>query len=117
MATTPFTFWKNVDKTLGNRTLVSLAEEAGMNYCTLKGQRSANRYPSLEDGFKLATCLGTSIEYLLTGSNDANICLEAKAVQLDPNLQALIRAVQKDPHLVHIIGSVIVSTEKQIMDA
>lgn len=117
METTAFNFWKNVDKALGNRTLVELAEQAEMSYNTIKGQRSANRYPTLTDSYKLAVSLDTTVEMLLTGFDDRSICLEAKAVQQDPNLQALVRAVERDPHLIPLIGALVESAERTMKDA
>lgn len=63
-----YCFWKNVDKVLGQQKLISIAEKAGVNYRTIKNQRSGVRLPSLDDAFKIAKVLGVSLEYLLTGN-------------------------------------------------
>lgn len=115
--TTPFKFWKNLDIVLGNKTLKTLSEEANVVYCTMKNQRSANRYPTVDDSYRMAKALGTTVEYLLTGESEQLACPEAKAVQEDGNLQALVRAVMRDPRLIQIMGTLIESTERNIRDA
>lgn len=115
--TTPFIFWKRIDSLLGNKTLVRLAEETNLNYGTMKKRRSLDRFPSVEDSYILAKTLGTTVEYLMTGEKDQLICPEAKAVQEDGNLQALVRAVMRDPRLIQIMGTLIESTEQNIRDA
>ena len=88
-----YCFWKNVDKVLGQQKLISIAEKAGVNYRTIKNQRSGVRLPSLDDAFKIAKVLGVSLEYLLTGNqidakyphrieNIVNACLTANEADL-----------------------------------
>lgn len=62
-----YLFWKNVDRILGQQKLIDAAEKAGINYRTIKNQRSDSRLPRLEDAFKIARSLGTTVEYLMTG--------------------------------------------------
>lgn len=115
--TTPFYFWNRIDDLLGKRTVKSLAEESGLNYRTIKNQRTLDRFPGIEECYKLATALNTTVEYLLTGDKQLAGCPEAEAVKLDPNLQALVRAVQRDPRLLEIIGSVVASSEEHLKEA
>ena len=62
-----YAFWCNLDRILGKQTLKSISEKAGLNYRTIKNQRSAVRLPSLSDAYVLASALGVSIECLVTG--------------------------------------------------
>ena len=62
-----YAFWCNLDRILGKQTLKSISEKAGLNYRTIKNQRSAVRLPGLSDAFMLASALGVSVERLLTG--------------------------------------------------
>ena len=107
-----YRFWKNVDAVSSGITLISLASKANLNYRTIKNQRSSNRMPSLSDAYALAKALNTSIEFLLTGENFQEVfCAEARAVNEDPELQALVRAVMKDRRLLSALASVITSME------
>ena len=62
-----YAFWCNLDRILGKQTLKSISEKAGLNYRTIKNQRSAVRLPGLSDAYMLASALGVSVECLLTG--------------------------------------------------
>ena len=115
--TTPFVFWTRIDSLLGKRSLVWLAKETGLNYGSMKNRRTLDRFPSVEDSYIIAKTLGTTVEYLLTGESEQLACPEAKAVQEDGTLQALVRAVMRDPRLIQIMGTLIESTERNIRDA
>lgn len=67
MALFAFDFWKRVDELKGSKTLATIAKDTDINYQTLRNQRSENRYPKKEDIRKIASCLNTSEEFLLTG--------------------------------------------------
>jgi hypothetical protein len=61
-------FWKRVDSLLGEgQTIKWLCEELTLNYRSIINLRHANRLPSLDNGYKIANLLGTSVEFLLTG--------------------------------------------------
>ena len=62
-------FWDNVDNALGHQSLATMAREVGLNYKTLKNQRSLQRLPGLEDSYLIAQHLGVSLEYLITGKD------------------------------------------------
>lgn len=67
MAELAFEFWKRIDNLNDGKTLTSLAKKAEISYRNIKEQRSLNRLPKLEDAYKLAQTLSTTIEFLLTG--------------------------------------------------
>ena len=73
-----YLFWKNVDRILGQQKLIDAAEKAGINYRTIKNQRSDSRLPRLEDAFKIARSLGTTVEYLMTGECVKSVTEEGK---------------------------------------
>ena len=106
-----YTFWKNVDIALAGDTLTSLAKRAGVDYRTLKNQRSLGRLPKLEDAYALAITLNLSIEHLITGKDDAGVCPEALAVQDSMELRSLIRYIQEDSNLLSALQLVIRSAK------
>ncbi len=107
-----YQFWKRIDALRGNTSLKDLSEKVGIKYQRIKEQRSSGRIPNADDLFRLSQTLGTSVEYLLTGKNQqVYICPEAKAVNEDPELQALVRAIMKDRRLLSALASVITSME------
>ncbi|ORC37405.1 hypothetical protein B4O97_03635 [Marispirochaeta aestuarii] len=46
-----------------------LAEKAGISYSTFKGWKSKGRVPNVYQAVDIAKILGTSVEYLVTGSS------------------------------------------------
>lgn len=95
-----------------------LAERANIPYNRIANQRSLLRVPTAEDLMNIAIALDTTVDYLLFGMDETmSFCLEARAVQEDSNLQALVRAVMRDPRLIQIMGTLIESTEQNIRDA
>lgn len=81
-----FIFWKNFDAASRKRTLISIVERAGLNYKTIKNQRSGLRLPGLEDAYALAKVLDVSLEYLLTGEEDTTF---------PPRLAKIIKALER----------------------
>lgn len=99
-------------------TLREMADKASIPYYRIANQRSLLRIPTAEDIMNIAIALNTSSDFLLFGNDiENNVCPEAEAVKLDPNLQALVRAVQRDPRLLEIIGSVVASSEEHLKEA
>lgn len=109
MADFGFEFWKRVDGLLEGRSLTTLADSIGMNYATMKNQRSGNRYPKRDDVQRIADYLNTSVNYLMTGekSVSSEICNEAMYVQQHPEARALIRAIMDDPALLYPISALV----------
>ena len=66
-----FYFWQQIDRCRMNRPLSDIAQEIGMNYQSLRDQRTNNRLPKLEVAYDLARSLHVSVEYLLTGKERA----------------------------------------------
>lgn len=89
-----FDFWNRVDKLKGDIKLTKIAEETGINYQTLRNQRSENRFPKNEDIAKIAKYLNTTDEYLMTG------VLETPSTSSDYDY--VVRAMDADPDLVDI---------------
>ena len=59
-------FWDRVDKLRNGKSLKDLADSIGLNYTTLRNQRSKNRYPSRSDMMRIAEILGTSLDSLVS---------------------------------------------------
>ncbi|MFA6845801.1 MAG: hypothetical protein WCR02_08750 [Sphaerochaetaceae bacterium] len=64
-------FWKIADKTIGNISWMEVAEKAALNYRTLVNQRSGARLPDATSILSISRVLGVSMEYLLTGKEQA----------------------------------------------
>lgn len=64
-------FWNNVKSELDylGITQKELADKSGINLGTLKNQICRNVIPNIEDGYRIASALNVSVEYLLTGNN------------------------------------------------
>ncbi len=128
-----FEFWKRVDELKGDMFLQELAEKAGLNYKTMRNQRSNCTFPKSVDMQAIAKVLGTTQEYLMTGLGEqsnttsdvllggkagaregAPLSPEALAVEKDDRLKALVRACLRDPRLLDIISAVVESSEKTL---
>ena len=106
--------WNRVDE-LRAGPLTDLCKKIGISYSRIKRNRTDCRIPSAEDLYALAKGLGTSMEFLLTGEEQASpLSPEAQAVEKSPELQALVRAVMRDPNLLRVISAVVTSSEKNI---
>lgn len=66
-----YEFWKNFDKAIGKIAIKDFAVKNGFDYIRIINQRSDCRLPKLEDAYALASALGVSVEYLLTGQGDS----------------------------------------------
>ena len=113
-----YAFWQNISDELDKRGInnMELADKAGLSYRTITTQRNRHTIPGAEQLLKMAEALGTSMEALLTGSSESHRKLteEARLVDEDPDLQALVRAVSRDRSLLRIISAVIESSEKTV---
>ena len=79
-------FWERVNTLIKSKKTKQqdVAEACGLSYQTFRGWITRSTYPDALQTVKIAKCLGTSVEYLVTGT-DSN---EYK-VQLDQLKQAL----------------------------
>lgn len=111
-----YALWARVDKARGNCSLNDIAKSTGINYQRIKEQRSSNRIPSAEDMFKLSKVLNVSFEYLLTGESTESplISPEARLVDQDEELKALVRAISHDRRLLSAISAVVRSYEVKV---
>lgn len=107
-------FWNRIDELRGNVTLKDLSLLAGLNYDTLRNKRSG-RTPALlnlEDSYKIAKSLNTSIEYLLTGKN-FSISIEAQYVESHPEMKTLVRYCMNDTRLISALQLIIEQAKKE----
>jgi len=66
-------FWEQV-KLIGKKTKITqkdLAQICGVPFSTFKGWIQKNYFPTVIDGFLMAKKLGVSVEYLVTGKENA----------------------------------------------
>ncbi len=112
-----YDFWSNFSKELASRGLTNMAfaEKAELPYRTITTQRNRHSIPNAEQLYKMATVLGTSIEYLLTGE-DSSLCIEAKEVERDPELRQLVRLCINDRSLVSLIAHAIRANDMKTKD-
>ena len=104
-------FWNRVDES-NSSTLKELCIKAGVDYKRVMHNRTDCRVPKAEDMLNLSKSLNVSIEYLLTGQDPYRLSAEAKAVNEDPELQAVVRAIVRDRRLLHVISAVVESSER-----
>ena len=75
-----FFFWNRVDHVRGDRPLSVIAEAIGIKDQSLRAMRSQGRYPKSQQIHLLASYLGTSVEYLMSGETSSDITPEMAKV-------------------------------------
>ena len=106
--------WGRFDDLLKARdkTLTDFAAVSGVKYNTISIQRTRHSLPNVEQFATMASYVGSTMEYLLTGEGEV-LCAEAQAVQDDPELRALVRAISRDRRLLAAISAVVESYESK----
>ncbi|MBN2756005.1 MAG: hypothetical protein JXR51_02435 [Bacteroidales bacterium] len=66
-------FWERVDALRQKKTIKALTEELGIEYESIRVQRTRHRYPNPEHMLLIANGLNTSLEFLLSGETTQNI--------------------------------------------
>lgn len=107
-----FTFWKRVDELLGDRSLLDLASGTGLNYGTIKNQRSSNRVPKSYCVQTIAEYLNTTTSFLLS-ENTNGITIEMEFVRDNPLCRKIVRYLMEDERLLEVISAFIESSEKK----
>lgn len=110
-----YQFWKRVDARLAEMKigLNDLSVKTNINYGSMRGWRSKDRTPGAEEIVAIAHCLEVSTDSLLTGDvAQGAVSEEARLVDGDPDLRALVRAVSRDRTLLRLLSGIIQSTEK-----
>ena len=105
-------FWRRIDSARGDLSLSDLAEKVGIKYQRMKEQRSSGRVPSADDIYRIARGLNTTMEYLYAGEEQGIASEEARLVDEDQDLRALVRAIARDRRLLHVISAVVESSER-----
>ena len=62
--------WNRVDELRKEIPLTDICKKAGIPYARVKRNRTDCRIPSCEDLFAISSELGTTMEYLITGTNN-----------------------------------------------
>jgi hypothetical protein len=80
-------FWERVDFLRNKKTLKALTKELGIEYETIRVQRTRHRFPKPEYMYLFSKALNTSIEYLLTGEiNQVNNTYPARIEKIADKL-------------------------------
>ena len=68
-------FWNNINRLIrqADTTQEVVAQKAGISVNTLRGWASKDIYPRVDDAYKVAKALGTTVEYLFTGEENPGI--------------------------------------------
>lgn len=90
MAEFAFQFWQRVDELRGRETLAELAAAIGVRDQSIRAMRSQDRYPKIETMNVLASHLGTTVDYLMTGK-DSDV---PKPPVVDARRKRIIQAVE-----------------------
>lgn len=91
-----FEYWNRVWELLDSqgKSLKDLAESIDVSYGVVRQWRTKNRYPKADIQVKIASCLNTTVEYLMTG-----ICPGSpKTTDYD----YVVHAMNEDPELIDI---------------
>ena len=75
-------FWNRFDSLRKGRTVKEIASSIGVEYELLRVQRARFRIPKVSIAVSLASEIGTSVEYLVTGK---------EADQLPPHIRKIVR--------------------------
>lgn len=106
-------FWLRVDSELASKgqTLGDLCDAIGVSYFTVNTQRKNHSVPKVEQLLGMSQELGLSVEELTSGAS-IPLSPEARAVEDDPELRALVRAVMRDRKLLRALSAVAISAEE-----
>lgn len=67
-----YEFWKRLDQLNSYSTLKKLVDVCGLDYNTIKKQRTDVRVPKVDTIYSFATELNTSIEFLISGKDNSS---------------------------------------------
>lgn len=96
---------KNLVKNRTNFTLKTFIESLGINYETYNSQKRYDNLPRADEAVKIASSLGTTVEFLVTGKSSAGLSDEQQNVilkfsYLDDNgknvVKTLLNALYED---------------------
>ena len=101
----PDNFWNRLDFARGKKTIKALTESLGIEYETIRVQRTRHRFPKPEYMYLLAQSLDVTVDYLLTGKKEQKksypIRIEVIAVKLckvsDQNLSLIENTINLMP--------------------
>ena len=107
-----YNFWSRVDELLEKKraSVKDLAVAIDVSYDVVRQWRSKNRYPKEPIPSVIASWLGVTTEYLLSGNTRVEafgITDEMKFVRDHQEARALIRAIMDDPALLYPISALV----------
>ena len=91
-----YIFWKRFDdeRDKQNLTINQIADDIRMKAQTIREQRSNNALPKTNDLYNMASRLGVSMEYLLTGK---------KSLRLNQRVMAIAQYLEDHPEKLDAI--------------
>ena len=91
-----------------------LADSIGLNYTTLRNQRSKNRYPSRPDMMRIAEILGTSLDSLVSDTPASyKITSEMDYVRRNKRAEWIIEKCISNDKMLAILYSFVECLEKE----
>lgn len=90
-------FWRRVEKLMRKKGMkqVELAQLTGISVGTLSGARTQKTLPVSNNGMKIAEALGTSLEYLLYGTESST--------HDEANLEEAFSLIRKSKPASHLV--------------
>ena len=89
-------FWENVSNILkqSHLTQAYICERTNININTLHGWTSKKVLPRVDDAYKIAKALNTSVEYLMTGiQSDKNISIKNQINSIQKELNTALKKI------------------------
>ena len=68
-----YRFWLRFDEIRGEKEIQDVVRNTDLKYRTLLAMRSNQSIPKASDLYQIASTLGTTMEYLLTGENSTAV--------------------------------------------
>lgn len=108
-------FWSRVDTILEEKgeTLTDFASGIGQQYRNVIMWRNRCVLPGAKYLPDIASWLGTSVDWLLTGNSVESLTAEQMAVKDDEEINYIVRALLKEPSLKPTLVHLLKRTEKK----
>ena len=97
-----YEFWERVDK-LNTEKLNVFCEKVGLDYNKVKHNRSDVRYMSCTETLTIAKGLGTTVEFLLTGSGPETHADDVYAY-MEEKMPSLLEDIERQIRLKRDVG-------------
>ena len=106
-------FWDRVDKLRNGKSLKDLADSIGLNYTTLRNQRSKNRYPKRSEIEAIASFLGVSPDFLERGYERINITPEMDYVRRNRRAEWIMHRCMESEKMLAVLYAFVECLSKE----